>query len=152
MGALKNQIYVGSLQNPTYYFENDQISVCPSSQAVALVGQELSIDIFSPVVADSEENLHDVYHFRSSDGQEIVTGVGEIYAIDVSENETGSDLINLEDGTPVWYFHNGGLSGKFYSDTVTRQARNRYKLNCTSAIGRLQKKFQKYFMQYTRKV
>lgn len=141
MGALKNQIYVGSLQNPGFYFENDQISVCPSSQAVALAGQELSIDVFSPVVSDSEENLSDIYHFRSSDGHEIVTGVGQIYAVDVTKSSSGSDLINLEDGTPVWYYHNGGLAGKFYIDTVTRQARNKYKLNCTSAIGRLRKKF-----------
>lgn len=141
MGALKNQIYVGSLQNPAFYFENDQISVCPSSQAVALAGQELSIDVFSPVVSDSEENLSDIYHFRSSDGHEIVTGVGQIYAVDVTKSSSGSDLINLEDGTPVWYYHNGGLAGKFYIDTVTRQARNKYKLNCTSAIGRLRKKF-----------
>lgn len=141
MFALKNQIYVGSLQNPTYYFENDQISICPSSQAVALVGQELSIDVFNPVVADNEDNLFDILHFRSSDGQEIQTGVGEIYAISKEESVAGSDLINLEDGTPVWYYHNGELVGKFYVETVTRQARNRYRLNCTSAIGRLQKKY-----------
>ena len=141
MFALRNQIYVGSLQEPTYYFENDQISMCPSSQAVALVGQELSIDIFNPVVADNEDNLFDILHFRSSDGEEIQTGVGEIYALDKEENASGSDLINLADGTPVWYYHNGELVGKFYVDTVTRQARNRYRLNCTSAIGRLQKKY-----------
>jgi len=141
MFALKNQIYVGSLQNPTYYFENDQISLCSSSQAVALVGQELSIDVFSPVVSDSEENLLDIYHFRSSNGQEIQTGVGQIYAIDLSDNGTGSDLINLADGTPVWYYHQGELVGKFYVSSVTRQARNKYKIDCTSAIGRLQKKY-----------
>lgn len=141
MFALKNQIYIGSLTQPSYYFENDQISVSTASQAVALVGQELSIDIFSPVVSDSEENLHDVYRFRSSDGHEIVNTLGQVYAIDVSERETGSELINLADGTPVWYYNDGELVGKFYVSSVTRQARNKYKLNCTSAIGRLQKKY-----------
>lgn len=141
MFALKNQIYVGSLQNPAYYFENDQISLCASSQAVSLVGQELSIDVFSPVVADNEENLFDVYRFRSSDGHEIHTGVGQIYAIDKGDTPSSSDLINLENGTPVWYYHDGELVGLFYVDSVVRQARNRYRLSCTSAIGRLQKKY-----------
>ena len=140
MFARRNQIYIGSLTNPDYYFENDQITLCPTAQAVALVGQELSIDVFSPVVSDSEENLLDILHFRTSDGQEIQTGVGQIYAVDTANSGTGSDLINLEYGTPVWYYHNGELVGKFYIDTVKRQARNKYQLNCVSAIGLLEKK------------
>lgn len=140
MYALRNQIYIGSLVNPSYYFENDQISLCPASQAVALVGQELSVDVFNPVVSDNEENLLNILHFRSSDGQEIQTGVGQIYAVDLSDSGTGSDLINLEYGTPVWYYHNGELVGKFYIDAVKRQARNKYQLNCVSAIGLLEKK------------
>ena len=140
MFARRNQIYIGSLTDPDYYFENDQIKLCPTAQAVALVGQELSIDVFSPVVSDSEENLLDILHFRSSDGQEIQTGVGQIYAVDTANSGTGSDLINLEYGTPVWCYHEGELVGKFYINTVNRQARNKYQLNCVSAIGLLEKK------------
>lgn len=141
MIAKKNQIYVGSLNNPDYYFENDQIFSCGVVQATALIGQELSIDTFSPVVADSEDNLLDIYHFRSSDGQEIQTGVGQVYCVDTSRSNDGSDLINLEYGTPVWYYHEDELVGKFYVSYVKREGRNKYQINCVSAIGLLEKKY-----------
>lgn len=137
VGALKNQIFVGSLTNPMYYFDNDQILECPTTQAVALVGQELSIDTFSPIVKDKEENLMDIYRFRSSDGTEIETASGQIFAIDTVFSGT-SDLINIPDGTPMWYYHNGELAGKFYIMTVDRLAKNQFRLNGESAIGLLE--------------
>lgn len=141
MRAKRNQIYIGSLADPAYYFENDQIKTCPVFQAVALVGQELSIDAFNPIVSDSNENLMDILHFRSSDGQEIETGNSQIFAIDTERSNRPSGLIDLESWTPVWYYHNSELVGKFYISTVTRQAKNLYLLSCVSAIGMLQKKY-----------
>ena len=138
--ALKNQIFVGSLTDPMYYFENDQIFECPTTQAVALVGQELSIDTFSPVVCDSEENLLDIYRFRSSDGQEIQTGVGQVFAIDTEKGGT-SDIINISDGTPMWYYNNDQLVGKFYIMSVDRLAKNQFRLNGESAMGLLEHKY-----------
>ena len=140
MRARKNQIYIGSLDNPTFYFENDQIQVCPVSQTVALVGQELCIDVFTPVVADSGEHMYDIYRFRSSDGEQIKTGVGQTYAIDMEYNPAGSSLINLPKDTPVWYYHQDELVGKFYIRSVTRKAKNQYELDCVSAIGLLDRK------------
>ncbi len=141
MYAKRNIIFVGSIENPTYYFENDQIIACEVTQSVALVGQELSIDMFSPVVADNEDNLLDIAHFRSSDHKEIMTGDGQVYCTDTAENPEGSHLIEITDGTPVWYYHENELVGKYYIQAVKRQARNKYKLECVSAIGRLDKMF-----------
>lgn len=142
MKARKNQIFVGSLTNPAYTFENDDLrGACPTSQAVALVGQELSIDVFTPTVADTEEHVKDIYHFRSADGREIQLADGSIYTLAVTDNPAGSDLINLPDGTPVWYYHEDKLVGKFYTDSVPRLGKNKYKLSCVSAIGRLEKKY-----------
>ena len=141
MYAKRNQIYVGSLDDPSWYFENDQIISCQTVQAVAIVGQELSIDTFNPTVADSEDNLLDIAHFRSSDGEEIRTGEGQVFCLDTEEKAEGSALIDIEDGTPVWYYHERELVGKYYVQAVKRKGRNKYTLECVSAIGRLDKMF-----------
>ena len=137
MAAIRNRIYIGSLADPDFYFENDSIISANVVQTVALVGTELSVDSFTPVVMDDEDNLHDLYRFRSSDGQEIQDGVGEIFCIDISEGTNLSPLAYLENGTPVWYYQENTLIGKFYIKSVERIARNQYQLNTVSAIGML---------------
>lgn len=139
MHAEKNRIYIGSLEDPDYYFENDQIERASGVQAVALIGQELSIDAFNPIVADNPDNGLNVLLFRSSDGKVIELADGQIYAIDVTQSAEPSGLINIPDGTPVWYYHEDALVGKFYLQSVKRLARNRYQLHTVSAIGRLDK-------------
>lgn len=143
MAALSNAIYVGSLENPLYYFENDDIHSVSSMQSVALVGQNLAIDQFSPVVSDKFENIHNVTRFYTADGSEIMTADGKIFAIDVSEHLLPSGIISIPYGTPVWYYNNGNLIGRFYLESVTRQGANEYKLNCVSAIGLLDKMYHK---------
>lgn len=133
------RIYVGSKTEPDYYFEQKDSFAAKVTQKVALVGKELTIDTFEPVVQDDITNLLDAYHFRSADGHEIETAVGEIFAIDVNEGERASDLINLEYGTPVWYFWEDTLIGKFYVSSVDRTAKNKYLLHCVSVIGLLEK-------------
>ena len=137
MAAIRNRIYIGSLNDPDYYFENDSIMSANVVQNVALVGTELSIDSFTPVVMDDEANLRDVLHFRSSDGQEITDAIGETYCIDIGEGINVSPLILLEHGTPVWYYQDNTLVGKFYVKSVERVGRNQYQLNTVSAIGML---------------
>ena len=137
MAAITNKIYIGSLVSPDFYFENDSIMSANVVQNVALVGTELSIDSFTPVVMDNEDSLHDLYRFRSSDGQEIQTGIGELFCIDVDSGTNVSDLIYLDNGTPVWYYQDDTLIGKFYVKSVDRVGRNQYQLNTVSAIGML---------------
>lgn len=134
-----DRIYVGSVDAPLFYFDDDSIEAAPVTQAVALVGQELSIDTFSPVVRDAYGETVDVYLFRSSDGHLIECAGGTIYAIDVAQSTAPSALISLPVGTPVWYYHEEELVGKFYLENVHRQGRNKYKLNCVSAVGQLDK-------------
>lgn len=136
MAALSNRIYVGSLEEPLFYFENDSVFTAPSMQSVALVGQDLAIDSFTPTVADSYENVHDVTIFRAA-GQEISTADGRIFALNIAKSPVASGLIDLPYGTPVWYYNNDTLVGKFYIDHVTRKGANEYELSCVSAIGLL---------------
>lgn len=137
MAATRNRIYIGSIDDPVFYFDNDSIISANVVQNVALIGQELSIDTFTPVVMDDNTNLIDAYHFRSTDGQEIVDAVGEIYCIDIGEGLDVSPLIMTEHGTPVWYYQENTLIGKFYMKSVERVGRNQYKLNTVSVIGML---------------
>lgn len=134
-----DRIYVGSVDAPLFSFDDDSIEAAPVTQAVALVGQELSVDTFSPVVRDAYGETVDVYLFRSSDGKLIECAGGTVYAIDVAQSTAPSALISLPVGTPVWYYHEDELVGKFYLENVQRQGRNKYKLNCVSAVGRLDK-------------
>lgn len=140
MAILNNRIYVGSLEEPIFYFENDSVSKVPSMQSVALVGQQLSIDSFSPVVSDSFDNVHNVEIFRA-DGDEILLSDNKTFALNIDETPVASDLILLPYGTPVWYFNNENMVGKFYIDHVTRTGANDYELSCVSAIGLLDKMY-----------
>lgn len=138
--AIANKIYIGSLSEPSYYFENDSILSANVVQNVSLVGQELSIDTFTATVQDDLNNLVDVYHFRSSDGKEIELAEGDIFALDVGTDPRVSDLINLDYETPVWYYQDNTLIGKFYVESVRRTGKNAYELNTVSAIGLLDTK------------
>lgn len=135
------QIYVGSLENPSYLFEDDLIYECKSTQNVALVGQELSIDTFTPVVGDMPENTQDAYLFMSSDGAVIECADGALFALEVKDAQNPNSLINIPDGTPVWYYRYSELVGKWYVDTVKRVGKNKYQMNCVSAMGRLDKMY-----------
>ena len=139
MASLRNILYVGSLTDPQYTFDNDTIFSLNPVQRVALIGESLSIDTLTAIVKDSFENTSDIYHFRSSDGYEIECADSSIYALDVREDAHLSDLLNLEYGTPVWYYQENELVGKFYIDTVERISKSQYQLNLVSGIGMLDK-------------
>ena len=55
--AIRNRIYIGDLYDPDFYFENDGIMSANVVQNVALVGTELSIDSFTPVVISASYSL-----------------------------------------------------------------------------------------------
>ena len=133
------KIYVGSLTDPLYYFEQATSFGAVSTQRVNLIGQELTIDTFEPVVMDNIDNLVNVRIFRSSDGKEIIVGAGEIYATKINDGVSLSGLIDLEYGTPVWYYYEETLIGKFYYQKTGRPGSNKYKLHCVSVVGLLDK-------------
>ena len=133
------KIIIGSLANPSYTFEKPDSFSVKATQKVALVGKELTIDTFEPEVQDDITNLMDAYLFRSSDGKVIELPNSSIFAIDVGTEVHDSDLINLEYGTPAWYYWKDSLIGKFYISMVERTAKNKYLLRCVSVIGLLDK-------------
>lgn len=133
------KIYIGSLDDPLYYFEQPDTFGAVSTQRVNLVGQELSIDTFEPVVMDGADTRKEVSVFLSSDGKRIITADGQVYALSVRETDEPSGLISLEYGTPVWYYYEQTLIGKFYYKSTDRAGENKYKLHCMSMVGLLDK-------------
>lgn len=136
---MRNTIYIGSLSDPVYTFDNDSSFSVSIEQNVALVGQTLSYDTLTITVADKYENLVDLYRFRSSDGQEIILGENSRYCIDVGDSLGVSDIIDLEYGTPVWYYREDVLVGRFFVNDTAREGKNLYRIECVSAIGILDK-------------
>ena len=133
--AIRNKIYIGSLTEPSYYFENEEILEASAVQNVSLIGQELTVDSFTPTVQDQVINLIDAEIFRSSDGQIFTTAIGEIFAVDVDGEMHVSGLIELNYETAVWFYQDDTLVGKFYVDAVKRVGANAYQIEAVSAIG-----------------
>lgn len=57
MSVLRNQIYIGSLETPLFYFENDQIEAPNGIESVDIIGEKLPIDSFSPIVHYKGEDI-----------------------------------------------------------------------------------------------
>ena len=132
-----DRIYVGSVEEPLFYYDDDIIEAAGTAQAVALVGQELSVDTFTPIVRDETGDTLDVTLFLSSDGKAIRLANGQLYALSVEKSAEPSPIVNTPEGTPVWYYHEEELAYKGYIKSVKRVGRTKYQLNCVSAIGRL---------------
>lgn len=60
-----------------------------------------------------------------------------IDTLDVELHSLGANLTSLAYGTPVFYYHEDTLVGKFYLHDVSRTARDKYKVNCVSGVGLL---------------
>ena len=108
-----NTIYIGSLDSPTFQFNNVQVdsTSLDYEEAVDLIESELSIDVLNFTVRYNGSNV--------------------------------SDLTGLKYGTPVWHYVNGSLKHKFYIKQVQRVARNQYKISTVSPIGILNKQYHK---------
>ena len=51
MAVLNQEIYIGSVEDPLFYFDKDHIEEPSSMQSVDLIGGVLSIDTFEPIVS-----------------------------------------------------------------------------------------------------
>lgn len=133
------EIYIGDLENPSFYFNNateytggKSKSTLMSTQginAVDLVGNEMSIDTFGP-------SVHYIWHARRAlkptdyDGLTSTDG----YVLCGYYNDSPSDIPY---GTPVWYVKNGQPSGKYYFDHAERIGRDTWAIHAVSIIGLL---------------
>ena len=127
---MASRIVIGADRNdPLYTFEGGEIRDCVCVLGSSLVGEELAIDQFMPVVYNASYVQVDFVPV-GSDG--LVTADGLDFQC--YSGETGF-LDTLPYGTPVWYLNGETLMGKFYSQRVLRTAKTYFDIIAVSAIG-----------------
>lgn len=132
---MADKIIIGALSAPLYTFEGGQIdhSTRPLQliQSHALSGDELSIDQLLPRV------FSDAYltvRFLPAGGSGLITADGKQFWV----RRGPFFLDKLPYATPVWYYTDGVLRGKFYSKKVVRSGQTAFDLLAMSPIGVLE--------------
>ena len=115
---------------PLYTFQQDaaEIKSCACVLSSALVGDELSIDQFMPVVYHAGYIRQNLVPFGSSG---LVTSDGKQF---MCYPGTGF-LDKIPYGTPIWYKSGDNLVGKFYTKRILRTGRAYFDILAVSAIG-----------------
>lgn len=129
MAAISNEIYIGSLDAPLFYFSNASIVEATGEYAVDLIGNELSIDRLTPV---TRYTFYAQQILQPTDYDGLETSDGYVLCGYWNENPAETPY-----GTPLWYLVDGELSGKFYIEYVERTAKDKWKINAVSIIGLL---------------
>lgn len=130
MRAIPNKVVIGDEDAPILTFYNDSIKNVTEETAVSPIGDELFIDQFVPIVS---YNLLIQYILTPAD-QENYNGLmsADGYVLCSRYNY---DIRNIPYGTPVRFYVDGKINGLFYCNTVDRQGKDLFKINCMSAVG-----------------
>lgn len=130
MRAIPNKVVIGDEDAPILTFYNESIKNVTEETAVSLIGDELFIDQFVPIV--NYELL--IQYILTPADQENYNGLisADGYVLCSRYNY---DIRNIPYGTPVRFYVDGKINGLFYCNTVDRQGKNLFKINCMSAIG-----------------
>lgn len=138
--ALSNDIYIGSVIDPLYHFENVQIVMNSAKGVFAtdVIGNELSIDQFSVIVRWTEADLFN--GFITSEDDDFILANDDDFL--VLGREDYSPLLKdflreLPYGTPVWWYVDGDFFSKGYLKSVDRVSKEGFKVTCTSGVGLL---------------
>lgn len=129
---MAERILIGAdIANPLYTFDNATIQSCSCVLSSALSGDELAIDQFMPVVY-SAAYITVKFVPKGSDG--FLTKDGSALVVYPNANF----LDKLPYSTPIWYFSDDVLVGKFYSQRIVRTGKTAFDVLAVSAIGVLE--------------
>lgn len=133
MALLSNDIYIGSVSNPLYHFENEHLEDGSNQGIFALdvIGNELSIDQFSVIVRRSG------LLFTLADEPIFTLDEERLLAAFQDEISQKNYMRELPYGTPVWWYVDGGFYAKGYMKSVDRISANGFKITCVSGVGLL---------------
>lgn len=127
---MAERIIIGEdINNPLYTFDNATIKNCVCVLSSALVGDQLAIDQFMPVVYNA---AYVQVNFVPATSDGLTTADGMTFQC---FSGTTGFLDTLPYGTPIWYFSGDVLMGKFYSQRITRTAKTYFDIIAVSAIG-----------------
>lgn len=129
----KDTIIIGNLDEPLYTFGDGDLESLSLVNGVDVVGAELSVDQLTPTVVYISKTVLQLWAPKGYKGLKCSDGRLFVYRV------PRLDLRKLPYGTPVWYFRNDALVGKYYSLNVDRVAKVFYQINAVSAVGILGK-------------
>lgn len=126
---MANKILIGADQTaPLYTFTDATIQEAPCVLSSALSGDELAIDQMMPVVYSA---AYIRVKFVPKDSAGLRTADGKMF---YCYPGTGF-LDKLPYGTPIWYYSDDTLIGKFYSKRVVRSGKTWFDIMAVSAVG-----------------
>ncbi len=138
MRAIPNKVVIGDENAPILTFYNDSIKNVTEETAVSPIGDELFINQFVPIVG---YDLLLQYILTPAD-QENYNGLisSDGYVLCGKYNY---DIRNIPYGTPIRFYVDGKISGLYYCNTVDRQGKSLFKINCVSEIGLMNRQYSK---------
>lgn len=130
MFAIPNKVIIGDESSPLLVFENNTIESIFEETATSLIGDELFVDQFIPVIKYGlivryifvPKDIYTYSGFVTSDGYTLTSR----YTYDIRR---------IPYGTPVRFYSNNRIAGLFYCDNVKRLGKDRFQINCVSAVG-----------------
>lgn len=130
-----NKIVIGDPEAPLLVFENDSIESITEDTAVAIIGDELSVDQFTPAV---RYHVFLRYVFRPTDYDQFITKDDLVMC-----GHYNYDFRMLPYGTKITFFRNNKISGVFYCENVERIGKELYQVNAVSAVGLMSRQSSK---------
>lgn len=124
------RILIGNPDSPLFSFNSASMEKCQCVLTSSLSGDQLAIDQFMPVVYSGGIATYVMY---STAGKRfLISADGKLFSV-VGNKRKYPDSIPY--GTPIWYYHNDTLIGKFYTQRIMRTGMNRYDILSVSAVG-----------------
>lgn len=128
---MSDQIIIGGSGPQSFYFGADALRSVQITEALDIIGSQLSIDIIVPTIE---------YEYTGEGGVELLAGADFEEAVTTDEyilatNRSYEDLRETPYGAPLYYYRDGILQMKAYVKSVDRIGKRTYKVTAQSAIG-----------------
>lgn len=131
-----NRVVIGDLTAPILTFDNDSIESITEDASVSMIGAELSIDQFVPIVRYDLVIRYVIVPADIEDYQKIITADGLVFC-----GYYNYDIRAIPYGTPVWFYVGSRIAGLYYISSIDRAGRDTFKLSCVSAVGLMDKQW-----------
>lgn len=132
---MANTIYAGSVASPAATWGPDRIKTINAYLSSAIIGDRLNVDTFSPVLGNGIVIVVGGF-IPDEETEPLLTAGGETFQ---TAEDVDVDPSTLSPGTPLFWYVDGALHGKYYVSSVKRTAKAEWAIEATSAIGLLQK-------------
>ena len=120
----------GVVVNPTYILDDADVRNVRATMSSAIIGDQIAVDEFVPTASNWQYTIST--RFIPSDAQALITSDGLAFRA-LGQERRYYDAIPY--GTPVWWYVDNALQGKFYVASARRVAKYDYEIDCISAVG-----------------